>query len=135
MKYTRLFDLAKEEWKTLSLGTLFLFMSSGLNLSFPLIIGKLIDGIDQGGGQEIVNQYAMILLAVFAVVGVATFFRAYGHRCRSGRLGQFRISFPPPFRTALAALGENLAGYRWPDDQVHHRGPGLHPRRQAAQRA
>ena len=77
MKYARLFDLAKEEWKTLSLGTLFLFMSSGLNLSFPLIIGKLIDGIDQGGGQEIVNQYAMILLAVFAVVGVATFFRAY----------------------------------------------------------
>lgn len=77
MKYARLFELAKEEWKHLSLATLFLFISSGLNLSFPLIIGRLIDGIDQGGGQEIVNQYAIILLFVFAVVGVATFFRAY----------------------------------------------------------
>ena len=52
MKYARLFELAQKEWKHLSLATLFLFISSGLNLSFPLIIGRLIDGIDQGGGQE-----------------------------------------------------------------------------------
>ena len=77
MKYTRLIDLAKEEWKYLVFGTFFLLMSSGLNLTFPLIIGKLIDGIDQGGGQEVVNQYVLMLLGVFAVVGIATFFRAY----------------------------------------------------------
>ena len=77
MKYARLFELAKKSGNISHWPHYSSLISSGLNLSFPLIIGRLIDGIDQGGGQEIVNQYAIILLFVFAVVGVATFFRAY----------------------------------------------------------
>ena len=77
MKYNRLIELAKEEWKISCFGTLFLLMSLGLNLTFPLIIGKLIDGIAQGGGQDVVNQYVLMLLGVFCSCWCCNLFRAY----------------------------------------------------------
>ena len=76
-KIQRLLQLAKKEWRFLGLGTVFLLMASGLNLSFPLLIGRLVDGISSGGGQEVVNSYVSILFLVFLLVGVATFLRAY----------------------------------------------------------
>ncbi|MBM76818.1 MAG: ABC transporter permease [Proteobacteria bacterium] len=73
----RLFELARSELKFLLLGTVFLLIASGLNLSFPLLIGRLVDGISEGGGQDVVNHYVSMLLLVFALVGGATFLRAY----------------------------------------------------------
>jgi ABC transporter fused permease/ATP-binding protein len=69
--------LAKAEWRYISIGTLFLLLGSGLNLSFPMLIGKLVDGIAEGGGREVVDRYVSILVGVFAFVGAASFLRAY----------------------------------------------------------
>ena len=76
-KVQRLLQLAKQEWRFLGLGTLFLLISSGLNLSFPLLIGRLVDGISGGGGQDVVDSYISLLLLAFLLVGIVTFLRAY----------------------------------------------------------
>ena len=47
----RMIRLAQEESKPLLLGTFFLLLGSGTNLSFPMIIGMLVDGIADGGGR------------------------------------------------------------------------------------
>ena len=74
----RLLALAKTEWKSLSVGTLFLFLAAGLNLSFPMLIGQLIEGITtEANGKAIVNKYVTILLIVFFFAGIATFLRSY----------------------------------------------------------
>ncbi len=73
----RMFELARPELGWLALGTLALLVASGLSLSFPMVIGKLVDGVVDGGGTEIVDRWAMILVAVFAGMGLATMGRAY----------------------------------------------------------
>jgi ABC transporter fused permease/ATP-binding protein len=70
-------SLARPELAWLAVGTLALFVASGLSLSFPLIIGSLVDGVVEGGGTEAVDRWALILVAVFAGMGVATMLRAY----------------------------------------------------------
>ena len=73
----QLFGLAKTQWKSLAWGTLFLLITSGLNLSYPMLIGNMIDAIEAGEGVEAVNRYAMIMLVIFVFVGIASFFRSY----------------------------------------------------------
>ena len=77
MHFRRFLNLARAEWRSLTLGTVFLLISAGLSLSYPMLIGKLVDGIDQGGGSEIVNSYALMMMVIFVLVGISTFFRSY----------------------------------------------------------
>ncbi len=73
----RMLDLARPELGWLALGTVALFLASGLSLSFPMVIGQLVDGVVEGGGTETVDRWALILVAVFAGMGLATMGRAY----------------------------------------------------------
>lgn len=75
--FVRLRSLASQEWKALGWGTLFLFISAGLNLSYPMLVGKMIDAIQGGGGTAVVNQYALWMMAIFVFVGISTFLRSY----------------------------------------------------------
>lgn len=76
-KTKQLIDLAKSQWRMLSLGTLFLLISSSLNLAYPMLIGNMIDAIEGEQGVSAVNHYASIMLVLFLFVGVASFFRSY----------------------------------------------------------
>ncbi|MEL6344269.1 MAG: ABC transporter transmembrane domain-containing protein [Myxococcota bacterium] len=73
----RILALARPELVPLGLGTLFLLISSGLNLSYPMVVGQLVDIIDGGGGRADINRLIAILSVVFAVAGVSTALRAY----------------------------------------------------------
>lgn len=75
--FQRLLSLAKQESTSLLWGTLFLLISSGLNLTYPMLIGRLIDSVKEGGGQESVDQYAIWMIGIFVLVGIATFLRSY----------------------------------------------------------
>ena len=75
--FQRLYSLAKQESASLLWGTLFLLIGSGLNLTYPMLIGKLIDSVKGGGGQEAVNQYATWMIGIFVLVGMSTFLRSY----------------------------------------------------------
>ena len=73
----RALSLAAEEKKALFLGTFFLLIGSSLNLVYPFLIGELINQIEAGGGHEAVNRFALIMIGLLSVVGIATFLRAY----------------------------------------------------------
>ncbi len=75
--FQRLWSLAKQETTSLLWGTVFLLIASGLNLTYPMLIGKLIDSVKDGGGQEAVNQYAVWMIGIFVLVGISTFLRSY----------------------------------------------------------
>ena len=75
--FQRMLALAQQEWVSLTWGTLFLLISSGLNLTYPMLIGKLIDSVKDGGGLEAVNQYAIWMIGIFVLVGFSTFLRSY----------------------------------------------------------
>ncbi len=73
----RLSTLARPELKPLALGTIALAIASGMTLSYPLIVQKIVDGIDQGGGRELVDRYVILLLGFFAIGAVMGALRAY----------------------------------------------------------
>ncbi len=73
----RLGALARPEVKPLALGTLALAIASAMTLSYPLIVQKIVDGIDQGGGRELVDRYVILLLGLFAIGAVMGALRAY----------------------------------------------------------
>ncbi len=74
---TRILALARPELAWLGLGTLALFLASALSLSYPLIIGHLVDGVLGGEGRAGVDRWALTLVLIFAGMGVATMVRAY----------------------------------------------------------
>jgi ABC transporter fused permease/ATP-binding protein len=73
----KMLSLAKEERSSLAVGTFFLLITSGLNLTYPMLLGQMVDEIGEGKGIEVVNHYVGIMLVLFVFVGIATFFRAY----------------------------------------------------------
>ena len=73
----RLLALARPELRWLAIGTLALLAASALSLSYPLIIGHLVDGIVEGEGRAGLDRWALFLVLVFAGMGVATTIRAY----------------------------------------------------------
>jgi len=74
---SRLLTLARPELGWLAVGTVALFLASALGLSYPLIVGNLLDGVVEGGGTDAVDRWAGILVVIFAGMGVATAMRAY----------------------------------------------------------
>ncbi len=73
----RLFSLAAQERKTLTVGLVALAISSGSSLLAPYLVRQMIDGLTQGGGRAVVDRMALTLIAVFATSGLFTATRAY----------------------------------------------------------
>jgi ABC transporter fused permease/ATP-binding protein len=73
----RLSALARPELKPLALGTAALTIASAMTLSYPLIVQKIVDGIDQGGGRDLVDRYVLLLLGLFAIGALMGAVRAY----------------------------------------------------------
>jgi len=73
----RILALARPEAPRLAVGTLFLFFAAALGLSYPMLIGRLVDTIQGGAGPEAVDRVALLLLVLFAAMGLATAMRAY----------------------------------------------------------
>ncbi len=74
-----LLALAKSQLKILILAIFALLMSSGLGLSFPALIGQMIDQLQDKNTQSLnmINDYVTLLFLLFFLMGIATFFRAY----------------------------------------------------------
>ncbi|MCO4771385.1 MAG: ATP-binding cassette domain-containing protein [Deltaproteobacteria bacterium] len=75
--FKRLMALARPEAKTLVLATIALFIAAGLNLSYPVFIRQIIDGVSGEEAQQVVNQAALVLLSLFALNGLFTAARSY----------------------------------------------------------
>ncbi len=73
----RLLALARPEAKRLMIATLALLGTSALTLSYPQIVRVLVDGVLADGGTEVVDRYALWLLALFAGSAALTGVRAY----------------------------------------------------------
>ncbi len=82
----RLFSLAAQEKKALTIGLIALAISSGSSLLAPYLIRQMIDGLTQGGGRAVVDRMALTLLAVFAVSGLFTATRAYSFNVAGERV-------------------------------------------------
>ncbi len=77
MDLKRLADLARPELRALTLGTVALAIASCMNLSYPLIVQRIVDGIEEGGGRALVDHYVLLLLGLFAIGAVMGAVRAY----------------------------------------------------------
>jgi len=73
----RLVSLARPEARNLVLGTIALALGSVMTLLYPMVIQQLIDGIDAGGGREIVTRGALTLIGLFAAGAVFGAIRAW----------------------------------------------------------
>ncbi|MCB9746734.1 MAG: ATP-binding cassette domain-containing protein [Alphaproteobacteria bacterium] len=61
----------------LVIATICLAISSGMTLAYPVIVQHLIDGIGQGGGEELVNRSAGLLVVLFIIGAIFGSVRAY----------------------------------------------------------
>ena len=75
--FWRIIRLAKPELFRLSIATLALLGTSVLSLAYPQLVRLIVDGVLNGGGTEVVHQYAFILLVLFAGTAVLTAVRMY----------------------------------------------------------
>lgn len=75
--FKRLMALARPEAQRLVFATIALFIAAGLNLSYPVFIKQIVDGVSTEQAQETVNQAALVLLALFALNGLFTAARSY----------------------------------------------------------
>ncbi|KAJ1544896.1 Multidrug resistance protein 1, partial [Nowakowskiella sp. JEL0078] len=73
--WKRLFLLVKDDWGLMSLGMVFLFVSSVTNLVVPWAFGEVVDIVNGNDPSKLV-KLLMILFAVFFVGGIAGFLRA-----------------------------------------------------------
>lgn len=73
----RLLGLAKPYWKPLSVGTVILVVSSGLNLAIPQALRVLVDDALTGGTMQDINRTALILGAIGAGQAVTSGLRYF----------------------------------------------------------
>lgn len=73
----RLVSLARPELKNLAMGTAALVIGSAMTLLYPMVIQQLIDGIEGGGGKELVTEGALTLLVLFGVGALFGSLRAW----------------------------------------------------------
>ncbi|MFO0580353.1 MAG: ABC transporter transmembrane domain-containing protein [Polyangia bacterium] len=71
----RLLALARPERRALVLGTLFLLVSSAMSLAFPQGIRFIIDEALGGRAKASIDRATLLMVAVFAVLGVSTALR------------------------------------------------------------
>tara|TARA_B100001109_G_scaffold255867_1_gene261823 strand:- start:248 stop:2038 length:1791 start_codon:yes stop_codon:yes gene_type:complete len=75
-KSLRLFKYVKPYMGTFSIGLVFLFLSSGASMVFPYLTGQLVDAANTSFIDRI-NEIALLLLAVFFLNAIFSFFRIY----------------------------------------------------------
>jgi ABC transporter fused permease/ATP-binding protein len=74
----RIVALARPELKPLFWATVALLGTTALNLSYPQLVRLIVDGVTPGSGDaSVVNEYALILLGLFAMTAVFTAVRMY----------------------------------------------------------
>jgi ABC transporter fused permease/ATP-binding protein len=73
----KLLELARPQLGRLALATVFLLMGSAVSLSYPMVIGKVVDLITAGEATELVDQAALALVVLFALLGLMTALRVY----------------------------------------------------------
>ncbi|HZH03096.1 MAG TPA: ABC transporter transmembrane domain-containing protein [Myxococcaceae bacterium] len=81
----RLVALARPEWKSLALGTFFLFIGSAASLALPQGVRIVIDQAVAGRRSDLLDRAALALVGVFFIQGVAialryTLFTTAGER-------------------------------------------------------
>lgn len=75
-RLVRLFKFVKPQRGTFVLGLVFLVLSSLTTLIFPMLMGDLLDSAN-GGSLDKINQIGLILLAIFFVNAIISYFRIY----------------------------------------------------------
>ena len=73
----RLIALAKPEWRSLVLGTLFLLIGSAMGLSYPQAIRVIVDEALGARDPAMVDMAVLAMLVIFAVQAVAISLRYY----------------------------------------------------------
>ena len=73
----RLLSLARSESRALIIGTLALTVGSVMTLLYPMVIQQLIDGIEAGGGKELVTRGALMLVGLFSAGALFGAIRAW----------------------------------------------------------
>lgn len=71
----RVLALARPEVGLLAMATLALLFSAGLNLAYPRLVGFIIDAVQEGGAA--LDDYALLLMGLFAVGALFTALRSY----------------------------------------------------------
>ena len=74
---SRLLSLARPEWRTLALGTVFLALGSAMGLLYPQGMRVIIDGVLAGKQLALVDRAALLMVAAAAVMAVSVALRAY----------------------------------------------------------
>lgn len=79
-EFSRLFDLARKEKGALSIAFLLLIFTSGISLSLPFVIGKILDAVNDDSQEKVVlgvpmNSFLAATAGVFVVGAFATYFR------------------------------------------------------------
>ena len=67
--------LAKPQWRSLVLGTVYLAVGSAMSLWYPQLIRQIIDQSLGTGGTAAVDRAALLMLVIFLVDGIATALR------------------------------------------------------------
>jgi ATP-binding cassette subfamily B protein len=73
----RLLGMARPELPALSIGTVFLLLSSGATLAYPRAVGAMVDEALGARSTQALDRIAVVMLAVFVVQGAAMALRAY----------------------------------------------------------
>jgi len=76
----RLFGLAKEQWRILTVGMIALVVSSATQLILPAVVGVLVDALDTDDEEEARQQLTnsiILLMIIFAVGSVFGFLRGW----------------------------------------------------------
>jgi ABC transporter fused permease/ATP-binding protein len=76
-RLSRIFALARPELRLLAVATVALVGTSGLSLVYPQLVQRIVDGILEDGGAEVVNEWAVLLVVLFAATSVLTAVRMY----------------------------------------------------------
>jgi ABC-type multidrug transport system fused ATPase/permease subunit len=76
-RFKKLFNLSREEWPLLSLGLLFLALSSAALLAYPGAIKTIIDEALISGDQSQLNRLAIFVLGIFILQSIAGALRYY----------------------------------------------------------
>jgi ABC transporter fused permease/ATP-binding protein len=73
--YVRLLGLARSEWRSLALGGVFLAVGSATTLAYPQAIRTILDEALGRRDPAVVDRAVLVMLALFAVQGVAVSLR------------------------------------------------------------
>ncbi len=72
-----LLALARPEWRSITVGTLFLLLGSAMGLAYPQAIRVIVDKALAPGGLALIDRAAFVMLGLFTVQAVAIAVRHY----------------------------------------------------------